>query len=421
MRKSLIFSIIYLVTCFFAKSQDMGRVRGNIDTLCSKELSGRGYVDNGDRKAADFISKKFKEIGLEAFQSNYHQTFQFPINTFPGAMHLKVGKKELKPGEDFIVEGSSHSVGGKTKVLALDTLVFTDSAASKSFLKADHKNVILLYRQKDYKKILQLPSIHQQKFYSFDRYIEVHDKKLTASVSTEQSQKITFQVLEKSLPEKIKTADFNVEADLVENYNTQNVIGYIPGSTHPDSLIVITAHYDHLGRMGRDTYFPGANDNASGISMLIELAHHYKANESNIKYTVVFIAFAAEEAGLIGSHFFVENPLLPLDRIKFLINLDLVGTGNEGITVVNGSIFAKEFELLTSINSESSLFKTIKKRGEAANSDHFLFFKKGVKSFFIYTLGGTTAYHDIYDTPSSLTFVGYTPLFKLLTEFIEKL
>ncbi|WP_448636180.1 M28 family peptidase [Pedobacter panaciterrae] len=79
--------------------------------------------------------------------------------------------------------------------------------------------------------------------------------------------------------------------------------------------MVITAHYDHLGGMGNKTYFPGANDNASGISFLLSLAKYYAANPQ--PYTMAFICFAGEEAGLLGSKYFTEYPLLALQKSGF--------------------------------------------------------------------------------------------------------
>ena len=128
----------------------------------------------------------------------------------------------------------------------------------------------------------------------------------------------------------------------------------------PDSFIVLTGHYDHLGHMGKDTYFPGANDNASGISMLLNLAKHYSEFKGENKYSILFIAFGAEEAGLIGSKYFVNHPIFPLTNIKFLINMDLMGTGEEGLMVVNGKVFEKEFNLLNDINKKHNFFPKIK-------------------------------------------------------------
>ena len=117
----------------------------------------------------------------------------------------------------------------------------------------------------------------------------------------------------------------------------------VKGTAQPDSFIFITAHYDHLGGMGKDTYFPGANDNASGDALLLSLAKYYVAHPA--KYSIGFILFAGEEAGLVGSKYYTENPIVPLKNIRFLINTDLAGTGDEGITVVNATEFPNEFAL----------------------------------------------------------------------------
>src|SRR5690606_6331238 len=142
--------------------------------------------------------------------------------------------------------------------------------------------------------------------------------------------------------------------------------------------IVFSAHYDHLGNIDT-TYFPGANDNASGVSVLLNLMQYCKTHP--LKYSVAFYFFTAEEIGLLGSEYYVKHPLFPLSRIKFLINLDLMGGGSEGIMVVNGKIFEKEFELLQKINEDLQLHLNIKARGKAQNSDHYWFSENGVKCF----------------------------------------
>lgn len=195
--------------------------------------------------------------------------------------------------------------------------------------------------------------------------------------------------------------------------------GWVKGTLKPDSVIVISAHYDHLGGMGEDTYFPGANDNASGIALLLGLARYYAANPQ--PYTIAFICFAGEEAGLKGSKYFTENPLIPLRNIRFLLNLDLTGTGDEGITVVNAAEFSKEFAQLNEINDAKKLLVKINARGKAANSDHYWFSEKGVRAFFIYTLGGIKAYHDVFDKAGTLPLTEYEDLFKLIVKFNEKL
>ncbi|MNL21468.1 Aminopeptidase YwaD precursor [compost metagenome] len=182
---------------------------------------------------------------------------------------------------------------------------------------------------------------------------------------------------------------------------------------------MFTAHYDHLGGMGSQTYFPGANDNASGVSLLLNMARHYAANPA--PYSMAFICFAAEEAGLLGSKHFTEQPLIDLKKIRFLVNLDMIGTGDTGITVVNAEYYPKEFTLLNEINDQHKYLSKINPRGKAANSDHYFFSEKGVPSFFIYTNGGIKAYHDVNDLPGTLPFTEYDDLFNLFLNFNKKL
>jgi hypothetical protein len=100
-------------------------------------------------------------------------------------------------------------------------------------------------------------------------------------------------------------------------------------------------------------------------------------------YNVVFIAFAGEEIGLLGSKFFVEHPLVPLKKIRFVLNLDIMGSGEEGITCVNSTLFKNEFERMVQLNDSSNYLPLIKPRGKAANSDHHFFTEAGVPAFFI--------------------------------------
>jgi len=97
--------------------------------------------------------------------------------------------------------------------------------------------------------------------------------------------------------------------------------------------------------------------------------------------------------------------------------MDIMGTGEEGITVVNGSVFKTEFDKLKEINTQHNFIKDVKIRGKAANSDHYFFAENGVKACFIYTMGGIKAYHDIYDRAETLPLNEFENLFKLITKF----
>jgi len=395
----------------------MQRVRKNLEILCSKEFNGRGYVRKGDSLAARWIAREFEKIGLKKFKNSYFQDFQLSINTFPKKISVKLGKKQLQVGRDFILNPNTPTLKGKAQVLVLDTLIFTEPNRRKAFFEQDFRKKALVFPAKYSNNFLKMKLEEMQKLAQTSIWVSLHTK-LTASLSVRQEGQAEI-MLDKTLWDgSAKEISYDIFAQWIEKYHTRNVIAYIEGTSKKDTFIVFTGHYDHLGSMG-EAYFSGANDNASGITMLLELAHYYQQNPP--AYSAAFMAFAAEEAGLIGSHFYIENPLFPLEKIKCLINLDLVGTGDEGITIVNGSVYEEDFRKIVALNEKYQLLPKIAKRGKAANSDHYFFSEKGVKAFFIYTMGGIKAYHDIYDCPETLPLTKYEELFKLLTLYVSEL
>jgi Zn-dependent M28 family amino/carboxypeptidase len=131
------------------------------------------------------------------------------------------------------------------------------------------------------------------------------------------------------------------------------------------------------------------------------------------------MAFTGEEAGILGSKYYVENPLFPLSKIKFLFNLDMVGTGDEGITLVNASANKSVYQQIDTLNKINKYLPKVVSRGESANSDHHYFHKAGVPAVFIYGMGKSGPYHHPEDNSANLTLKGYIPIFKLLTTFIN--
>lgn len=423
LRFLLIFGLILNISPF-VRAQNLNRVKQVIDTLASPSMHGRGYVLQGDQIAADYLEAQFREIGLQPLDfinETYQQPFPMNINTFPGKVKLKIDRQRLEVGKDFIVNPISRGGRGRAKVLALDTNIFRSKSEQQAFLAENLKRKAIVLHDSLFSRILDLPQSLVDKIYSARAIIELQSRKLTASLSTTFFANPTFQIKHEDFPKEARRIKYRLDNEFIENYQSQNVIGFIEGSSEPDSFLVFSAHYDHLGRMGKTAYFPGANDNASGIAMLLELARHFSQAEHRPKYSIAFMAFGGEEAGLIGSKYYVEHPLFPLSRIKFLLNLDLVGTGDDGATVVNGKIFRREFALLAKINEEKKYLPSLNLRGFAANSDHYFFTENKVRSFFIYTLGGIKAYHDIYDRAETLPLTRFSELFQLLLDFTQKI
>lgn len=441
---ALLLLFIYLFSSFscsslFAqenKGDDYQYARMIVDTMASKSMHGRGYVNDGDKIAANYIRSEFKKLGLKPFKDDYYQPFTFSINTFPGRVEFEfnISDKSKKnfnftgiAGKNFLVDPSSPGISADYSLDVFDSTNALSNRTFKKFVKRTVKNQFILIDDRgvtDKKKLAYFSKIRSNPS-SVAGTIEVV-KKLTWSQSQTVSDFVKIRILADSFNyNNYRKAEGGggivIDTKLIQNYQSQNIIGYVKGSQHPDSFIVFSAHYDHLGQMGKGAYFPGANDNASGCAMLLNLAKHYSMLQNQPKYSIAFIAFGAEEVGLLGSKHYTENPLFPLSSIRFLLNMDIMGTGEDGITVVNGSIFKEEFDNLVKINVKNSFIKDVKIRGKAANSDHYFFSEKGVKAFFIYTMGGITAYHDIYDRAETLPLNKFEDLFKLINGFSEYL
>ncbi|MDC1352985.1 M28 family peptidase, partial [Flavobacteriales bacterium] len=391
-----------------------------IDTLASDAFYGRGYVNNGDKIAADYIAKKFKEFGaLPVNGDSYFQEYSYPVNTFPTKVEVSFDNKTLTTGLDFIVAPNSGSAKGifNLKEITLENYI---EVVSKEEFQSD-KNLTAF--------VIKLPKANGRDEYFKQLKLKnsvadvaplfvINDEKFTWSVAQEALNYPVIEIKSEFLKDK-KSVTLNIVNKLIADYQTQNVLGYIPAKRKckRKKFFVFTAHYDHLGMMGETATFNGANDNASGIAMMLTLMKYF--SENNPEYSVLFIAFGGEEAGLLGSKYYVENPIVPLNKMKFLYNVDMMGTGSEGIQVVNSTEHPKEFERLKAINKKYDLVKVIKPRGKAANSDHYWFEEAGVPSFFSYTLGGVTYYHDIQDRPETLPLTEFDDLHKLIVEFVN--
>lgn len=183
----------------------------------------------------------------------------------------------------------------------------------------------------------------------------------------------------------------------------RNVLGLIRG-TDPlrrDSVIVIGAHYDHVGWGGMSSrtsggvpeIHNGADDNASGVAAMLELAEYFAAKPTG--YSLLFIAFNAEEHGLVGSRFWVDNPTIPLGRVVAMLNLDMIGRLSEdkrALTVYGMHSSSRWSSLLDQVNTAHRF--TLRRLGAGGSSDHSSFIDGGVPSLFLFT-----GLHQDYHTP----------------------
>lgn len=404
----------------------------DVRKLASKEFAGRGYQDNGHTQAAHYIASRMQEMGLKPIPGNlselspYFDEFTFPLYLYDD-IHLNAKKQNWEIGEDFIV--STMTGGGN---LVNKKACYVGYGLEDEYSKLKGKIAVIesglpeeIASDKEKKKEYREKGSDQVKLAKAVKsgaagVIFLRDK-LTAGMGRSSGPVPVMDVMRSSFPENkkaVKKVTMEVEAEK-EIISSQNVIGFVEGKTYPDSVILVTGHYDHLGRQGT-AIFTGANDNASGIAVILALASHFAKPENQPDHSIAFIAFGAEECGLIGSASYVmEDPVWPLAKTKFILNLDLMGNGDEGITAVAGREFPQKLEVLREINDEIKATPVVKDRSNAPNSDHYYFVEKGVPGFFIYTMGGPPHYHDVHDIADNLKFSRFYELHDLLTRFIH--
>jgi aminopeptidase YwaD len=426
-KKSFFLFYILILANALAHAQDMEYSRAVLKKLTSPAFKGRGYVAKGDQIASDFIASEFKKSGLVPLnQGSYFQDFKLPVNTFPGKVMVRLNGQLLQTAIDYLVDATSPSVKGTFKVLAVSRADINTTQklnqlitrAKGAFILLDDRAATTESVEDERNIAANVRALRTKENLDFSGLLLYTLEKLTWTTLTYQNPRPVIHLNKKDLdPARITTISLDIESKFIPEYTTRNVVGMIKGTSKSDSTLVITAHFDHLGLLGKKVYFPGANDNGSGTTLLLNFVRYYAQHQP--KYNTVFIAFSGEEIGLLGSKAFVENPLIELSKIKFLVNFDLAGTGDEGIKVVNGTVFRPQFDQLVKLNETYKLVPKVEIRGEACKSDHCPFYQQGVPSFFIYTLGGIQAYHDIYDKAETLPLTVFEDYFKLMTKFFE--
>ncbi|MBX7204939.1 MAG: M20/M25/M40 family metallo-hydrolase [Bacteroidia bacterium] len=204
----------------------------------------------------------------------------------------------------------------------------------------------------------------------------------------------------------------------------RNVIGFL--NNDAEFTIVIGAHYDHLG-MGHGGHsldanpenkvHNGADDNASGVAGVLELARYFTENEKKEKYNFLFICFSGEEEGLLGSKFFVNNPTLSLDKINCMINMDMIGRLNDSTKkiIVYGTGTSPKFEPMLASLTKESVIKVKTDSAGMGPSDHASFYLKGIPVLHFFT-GTHGDYHRPTDDIEKINFYGE----KQVLDFIVK-
>ena len=420
MTKRLAFVIMLAVAFVTVQihAQDLAYYKQVVEKLSSSKYQGRGYARDGANKAGKYLYKQFSKAGADEVIC---QPFKLNINTFPGKMKMWVDGKKQIPGVDFTMREFAPGIKGEFGLYYIDTANYDADKIFSDLAKPENKDVFVVCD-------FMFSYKHGKDF----RRLQTNGACTNAGIIFTWEEPLKFykaygeRVIDKPIiwvpyrfPKDAKTIKLNVENKFLKDYECFNVIAKVEGRKH-DSCYVFTAHYDHLGNLGRRVFYAGANDNASGTAAIVTLAAYYAQNRP--EYDMYFIAFSGEDANLRGSNWYVDHPVVPLEQIKYLFNLDMIGDNNPVQYCEVSDEGMRGFALFEEINGEKHYFESLNRGDLAANSDHYPFATSHVPCIFLENEEGDAFkyYHTIHDTYENAVFDSYEPIFKMVVNFVER-
>ena len=412
--------LLLAVAAMQVDAQDLAQYKKVVKELSSSKYQGRGYARGGANKAGNFLEKQFRKAGVDAVT---RQHFTLDINTFPGKMKLSVDGRKMVAGTDFTLREFSPGVRGTYNLYFIDTLNYDSGKIFRDLALPENKDAFVVcdfwFTYKHREDFQKLQSAGGAPNAGLVLTWDEEPLKFYKAYGEKVIDKPVLWLLSRQIPRGSKTITVDIDNEFLKDYRCFNVIASVEGASH-DSCYVFTAHYDHLGNLGRRVYYPGANDNASGTATIVTLAAYYAKHRP--KFDMLFIAFSGEDANLRGSEYYAQHPVQPLDRIKYLINVDMVGDNNPVQYCETSDQGQRGYELFERINTEKHYFKSLNHGKLAANSDHYPFAKRGIPCIFLENEEGTAFpyYHTPLDNWKNAVFDSYEPVFKLITDFIEQ-
>ena len=431
-------------------------IRAHIRYLASDDLRGRMSGTPGAEKAAEYISSEFKQSGLKPSgdDNSYYQNFSFIKSIVLGldnslTIELPDKREEYELGKDFNTLSISSSGKFKGGLVFAGYGITSKELGYDDYVGLDVKDkavMVLRYIPGDYEPENQFYNYAALRYkamnarekgakavifvtpYSEEEEVDISSVGLDYSYSDSGIQSLilrrnraeevllkagrNLKDLEKNLENNIPSS-FNftnssaiVETEIIqEQGRSSNVIGIVEGADPllKNEFIVIGAHYDHIGygkgnsRAEKDTHdeiHNGADDNASGVAGLIELAKYFSCRKNSLKRSLIFIAFSAEELGLLGASFYVDNPKVPLERTVAMINMDMIGRLREDKLTVFGVGSSPEWNKLLQDSNTDCIFELSLNNSGFAPSDQSVFFAKEIPVLHFFT-----GLHKDYHTP----------------------
>lgn len=439
-----------------------GELINHIKYLSSDSLKGRDTGSEGDSLAADYIKGQLAAYGLIPLTGDGLERFKVTAKVIAGKENaLTVNGTAFSPENDFTPVDFTGNNTLKTEVLfaGYGFSINTDSLKWDDYKDIDVKNKWVMILRSDpesdnpkskfgrfsgdrYKAMVAkdlgaagLLLVSGQAFDNSDTFDPLSKggysidipvfriKRNVADVILAKSNN-SINDLEKKLisakkPHSLKTGSTVEGKTEIINYqtNTRNVIMVLPGEdeTLKNEYLIFGAHFDHLGMGGQgsgsravDTIavHHGADDNASGVAMLIEIAGKFAGTKNSHKRSLVFVAFTGEEKGLLGSKYFSENSIFDLKQADVMVNLDMVGRLNDSRDVQLSGVGTADSlkERAIAMDDTNKIRLNFTPEGSGP-SDHSAFYSKNIPVLY-FTTGAHSDYHTPDDTWDKINYKG---------------
>ncbi len=444
----------------YAETITIEDMKEDLTILASDALEGRETGKRGQKMAAAYIRAHFEELGLEGpakAGNGYYQNVKLKSSK-AGDIYLKVGDKTLSNLKDFFYYGDAQNTDEITT-----EVVFVGSGTEEEFASVDVKGKSILFINENRgkrreifdraqklgaKTALVVRSLKDDEFNNFlTRYApffnrasieldkedggeevsgafyispatagEVFGKpfeKLTAAIENFNAGKT--KAIKKIKPQKVA---YKIEFDS-KKIISENVLGYLEGTDLKDEVLVLTSHYDHEGIKNGQIY-NGADDDGSGTVAVMDIAEAFvkaKADGNGPRRSILFMTVTAEEKGLLGSAYYADNPIFPLENTVADLNIDMIGRiDNRGYTedyvslVGSDKLSTELHDLSENMNNKYTklmLDYTFNDENHPQRiyyrSDHWNFAKNGIPVIF-YTTGSHPDYHKPTDTVDKIEF-----------------
>ncbi|WP_167612554.1 M28 family peptidase [Maribellus sediminis] len=479
--KSVYFILIVLVVAACGPKYNpeitIPEIQENIGYLASDSLKGRMSGEAGDKLAAEFIRSKFESAGLDLLYDNGFQYFNLVASAEMGeGNNLQVGSESFAPEVDFqpYAFSANSTVEAGVVFCGYGLEVDQDSLKWNDFSGTDVSGKWILALQGDPdldnpnspylqfstkrakglvasdKNAAGLILVAGPKFNDKDELSSLFFDKNSSRFSIpvlQVTRKVANEILkgtgetiaslEAKMEENNAGLNLSTEATVKATVNvnlkektTENVVAMLPGTdeTLKNEYVVVGAHFDHLGMGGPgsgsralDTIavHNGADDNASGVSAVIQLAEKMAGEKSN-KRSIIFIAFGAEEMGLVGSKAFTNDPAVGLDSVVSMLNFDMIGrldTTTNAISIGGTKTSVETEQILTDLNPGFELAFS----GEGIGpSDHASFYLQDIPVFFFST-GAHPDYHTPLDDAELIDYEGAQKVMEYGAAVLEEL